>query len=71
MSMVAKLSDLVDETSGANLQAEGHADVLTQSAKDLWGWKHWIVLPPTHHLGLWPRGHRPVALILNIVWRYI
>ena len=31
----AKLSDLVDETSGANLQIEGHADVPPQSAKDL------------------------------------
>ena len=36
MSMAAKSSDLVDETSGANLQMEGHVDVLTQSAKDLW-----------------------------------
>ena len=34
--MAAKSSDLVDETSGANLQIEGHADVPTQSAKDLW-----------------------------------
>ena len=36
VSMAAKLSDLVDEISGANLQAEGHVDVPTQSAKDLW-----------------------------------
>ena len=36
MSMAAKLSNLVDETSGANLQMEGHADVLAQSVKDLW-----------------------------------
>ena len=35
MSMAAKLSDLVDEMSGANLQTEGHEDVLAQSAKDL------------------------------------
>ena len=35
MSMTAKLSDLVDRTSGANLQIEGNADVLPQSAKDL------------------------------------
>ena len=35
MSMAAKSSDLVDETSGANLQMEGHADVLPQSVKDL------------------------------------
>ena len=34
--MAAELSDLVDETSGANLQTEGHVDVPTQSAKDLW-----------------------------------
>ena len=36
MSMAAKLSDLVDKTSGANLQVDGHAEVPTQSAKDLW-----------------------------------
>ena len=35
MSMAAKLSDLVDETSGANLQMEGHVDVPAQSARDL------------------------------------
>ena len=35
MSMAAKLSDLVDETSGANLQADDHVEVPTQGAKDL------------------------------------
>ena len=35
MSMAAKLSDLVDEMSRANLQVEGHADVPPQSAKVL------------------------------------
>ena len=34
MSMAAKLSDLVDKTSGANLQADGHMEVPTHSAKD-------------------------------------
>ena len=34
--MAAKLSDLVDKTSGANLQTDGHVDVPTQSAKDPW-----------------------------------
>ena len=34
--MAAKLSDLVDEMSGANLQTEDHADMPPQSAKDLW-----------------------------------
>ena len=33
--MAVKLSDLVDETSGATLQVEGHMDVLTKSVKDL------------------------------------
>ena len=36
MPMAAKLSDLVDKTSGANLQADGHVEVPTQSLKDLW-----------------------------------
>ena len=36
MSMAAKLRNLVDEMSGANLQMEGHMDVPSQSAKDLW-----------------------------------
>ena len=34
--MTAKLNDLVDKTSGAILQADGHAEVPTQSAKELW-----------------------------------
>ena len=34
MPMAAKLSDLVDKISGANLQTEGHVDVPTQGAKD-------------------------------------
>ena len=36
MSMAAKSSDLVDETSRANLQMEGHVDMQPQSARDLW-----------------------------------
>ena len=36
MSMAAKLNDLADEMSGANLQTEGHADVQAQSAEHLW-----------------------------------
>ena len=34
--MAAKLSDQVDEMSGANLQMEGHVDMPSQYAKDLW-----------------------------------
>ena len=47
MSMAAKLSDLVDEMSGANLWMEGHVDVLTQSAKDLWE-PEAVDSPPSH-----------------------
>ena len=34
MSMAAKLSDLVDKMSGANLQTDGHVEVPTQIVKD-------------------------------------
>ena len=34
--MAAKSSDLGDRTSGANLQMEGHVDMLSQSAEDQW-----------------------------------
>ena len=36
MSMAAKLSDLVDKTSEANLQADGQVEVPNQGTKDLW-----------------------------------
>ena len=36
ISMAAKLSHLGDETSGANLQTEGHVDMPSQNAKELW-----------------------------------
>ena len=36
MSIAAKLSDLVDKMSGANLQVDGHVEVPIQSAKDQW-----------------------------------
>ena len=69
--MAAKLSDLVDETSGANLQMEGHADVLAQSVKDLQ--EPEALDSPPFHLQIWSPAQRPnlVALIQNIVWRYI
>ena len=34
MSMAAKLSDLANKTSGANLQVDGHAEAPTQIVKD-------------------------------------
>ena len=36
MSMAAKLSDLVDKMSEANLQADGQVEVPTQGTKDPW-----------------------------------
>ena len=36
MSMAARLSDLVDKTSEANLQADGQVEKPTQGAVDLW-----------------------------------
>ena len=36
MSMAAKLSDLVDKMSEANLQVDCQVEVPTQGVKDLW-----------------------------------
>ena len=36
MSMAAKLSDLVDKTSEANLQADGQAEKPVRGVADLW-----------------------------------
>ena len=63
MSMAAKLSDLVDKMSGANLQADGHVEVPTQGAKDLWELEEEDCSLPTCSLGLQPRGCCPAALI--------
>ena len=61
--MAIKSSDLVDEMSGANLQAEGHMDVLTQSAKDLRELEA-LDSSPSHLLSWsWPGGPHPVTLI--------
>ena len=49
MSMAAKLSDLADKMSGANLQADSQMDVPTTGMKD-------------HH-GPLPRGHHLATLI--------
>ena len=54
--MATKLSDLVDEMAGANLQMEGHVDVLTQSAKDL-GEPEALDGPPSH-LPSWSPAQR-------------
>ena len=57
MSIAAKMSDLVDETSGANLQMEGHADMPPQSAKDLQELEASGSSPS--HLTSWSPARRP------------
>ena len=62
--MAAKLSDLVDEMSGANLQMEGHADVPSQIAKDLWE-PEALVSSPSHLLS-WSPAQRPPSSCPNM-----
>ena len=57
MSMAAKLSDLVDKMSGANLQADGHMEVPTQSAKDLQELEEEDTSPS--HSPSWSQAQRP------------
>ena len=59
MSMAAKLGDLVDKTSGANLQMEGHTDMPSQSAKDLWESEALGSSPS--HLPSWSLARRPLS----------
>ena len=54
--MAAKSSNLVDETSGVNLQMEGHPDVPPQSAKDLWEPEALDISPS--HLPPWSLAQR-------------
>ena len=57
MSMAAKLSDLGDRTSGANLQMKGHVDVPSQSAEDQWELEA-LGSSPSHFL-FWSPARRP------------
>ena len=63
MSMAAKLSDLVDKMSGANLQADGHVEVPTQGAKDLWEPEEEDSSPS--HLPSWSPAQRPPSSCPN------
>ena len=64
MSMAAKLSDLVDETSGANLQMEGHMDVPSQNVKDLQE-QEALDSSPSHLLS-WSPAQRPPSSCPNM-----
>ena len=63
MSMAAKSSDLGDRTSGANLHMEGHVDVLSQSAKDLW--ESGALGSSPSHLPSWSLARRPLSSCPN------
>ena len=64
MSMAAKSSNLVDETSGVNLQVEGHGDMPPQSAKDLW--EPEVSDSSPSHLPSWPLAQRPLSSCPNM-----
>ena len=59
MSMAAKLSDLMDETSEVNLQMEGHVDMPPQSVKDLQELESLDSSPS--HLPSWSLAQRPLS----------
>ena len=59
MYMATKLSDLVDKMSEANLQVDGHVEVPTQSAKDLWEPEEEDSSPS--HLPSWSPAQRPLS----------
>ena len=63
MSMAAKSNDLVDKTSGANLQMEGHMDMPSQSTKDLWELEALGSSPS--HLPSWSPARRPLSSCPN------
>ena len=64
MSMAAKSSDLVDETSGANLQTEGHEDAPAKSAKDLQ--EPEALDSPPSCLPSWSLAQRPLSSCPNM-----
>ena len=60
--MAAKLSNLGDTVSGANLQMEGHVDVPSQSAEDQWELEALGSSPshlPSWSLARWPPSGHP------------
>ena len=64
VSMAAKSSNLVEEMSEANLQTEGHMDVLTQSAKILWELE--VLDSPPSHSPSWSLAQRLPSSCPNI-----
>ena len=62
--MAAKLSDLVDKTSEANLQADGQAEKPAQRAANLWEMEEEDSSP--HCLPMWSPVQRPSLGCLNM-----
>ena len=70
MSMAAKLSDLVDKTSEANLQADGQTEKPAPGAADLWEMEEEdgspLHSPMWSHVQRLPLGHLNTNLCLEI-----
>ena len=64
MSKAAKSNDLGNRTSGPNLQMEGHVDVPSQNAKDLWELEA-LGSSPSCSLS-WSPARRPLSSHPNI-----
>ena len=64
MSMAAQWNNLGDRISGASLQMEGHVDVPSQSAKDLWE-SEALGSSPSHSLS-WSLARRLLPICPNI-----
>ena len=62
--MAAKLSDLSDKTSEANLQADGQTEKPAQGAADQWEMEEEDSSP--HHLPMWSPVQRPLLGHLNM-----
>ena len=61
--MAAKVSNLVDKMSEANLQADGQTDKPVQGVADLWEMEEEDSSP--HHLLAWSPVQRPPVGCLN------
>ena len=68
--MAAKLSDLVDKMSEANLQVDGQAEKPAQGVADLWEMEEEDSSPL--HLPMWSPVQRPLLGPLNMkhCWKY-
>ena len=59
MSVATRSSDLEDQTSGANLQTEGHMEMTSQSQKD--PKERGALGSSPSHLPSWSQARRPLS----------